>query len=110
MNRFDRLFRRRLWKLAKPYWISDGKWAALGLLTVIILLSALLKGASVVFSYVNRDLMTALSNRDERRFFHKLLLVIIYNLAAAPISAFGGYFVGKLMINWRQWLTERFLD
>jgi putative ATP-binding cassette transporter len=110
MNRFDRLFRRRLWKLAKPYWVSDEKWAALGLLTVIILLSGTLKGAEVVFSYVNRDLMTALTDRDERTFFNKLLLVVIYNLVAAPIAAFGGYFTGKLMINWRQWLTERFLD
>ena len=110
MNRFDRLFRRRLWRLAKPYWVSDAKWAALGLLTVIVLFSAALKGSSVWFSYVNRDLMTALTERNEGTFFHKLLVVIIYNLVAAPTTALGGYLTGKLMVNWRQWLTERFLD
>ena len=31
MNRFDRLFWRRLWKLAKPYWVSEQKWVALEL-------------------------------------------------------------------------------
>ena len=110
MNRFDRAFRRRLWKLVRPYWVSNLKWAALGLLTLIILISAILKGSSVWFSYVNRDLMTALTNRDERTFFHNLLAVIIYNLVAAPTTALGGYLTGKLIINWRQWLTERFLD
>jgi len=110
MNRFDRLFRRRLWKLVRPYWLSNEKWAALGLLTALVLISATLKGTSVWFSYVNRDLMTALTDRDERTFFHKLLVVVIYNVVAAPITAFGGYLTGKLMIKWRQWLTERFLD
>lgn len=110
MNGFDRLFRQRLWNLIKPYWASDQKWAALGLAILIILLSAALKGSSVVFSYVNRDLMTALSERDQRTFFNKLLLVAIYNLVAAPLTALGGYLSGKLMINWRQWLTEHFLD
>ena len=59
MNRFDRLFRRRLWKLIRPYWLSNEKWAALELLTVLVLISATLKGTSVWFSFVNRDLMTA---------------------------------------------------
>src|ERR1039457_6613421 len=110
MNRFDRLFRRRLWKLVLPYWRSSEKWVALGLLTALVLFSATLKGGSVWFSYVNRDLMTALTERDERTFFHKLLVVVIYNLVAAPITAVGGYLTGKLMVKWRQWLTERFLD
>ena len=110
MNRFDRLFRRRLWKLIRPYWLSNEKWAALELLTVLVLISATLKGTSVWFSFVNRDLMTALTDRDERTFFHKLLVVVIYNVVAAPITALGGYLTGKLMIKWRQWLTERFLD
>lgn len=107
MNRFDRRFRRRLWKLARPYWVSEKKWIGLGLLALMILVSAALKGSSVWFSYVNRDLMTSLTDRAQRTFFHKLLVVIIYNLVAAPTTALGGYLTGMLMICWRQWLTER---
>jgi vitamin B12/bleomycin/antimicrobial peptide transport system ATP-binding/permease protein len=110
MNRFDRLFWRRLWKLAKPYWISDQKWVALGFLAVTLLLSGAVKGANVVFSYVNRDMMTALANKNAPEFFHSGLLVLIYNVVAAPIIAVDGYVVGKLMIHWRQWLTEQFLS
>lgn len=110
MNRFDRLFWRRLWKLAKPYWVSDQKWVALGLLAVTLLLSGAVKGGNVVFSYVNRDMMTALTNKNAPEFFHTMLLVLIYNVVAAPIIAVDGYVVGKLMIHWRQWLTEQFLS
>lgn len=110
MNRFDRLFWRRLWKLAKPYWVSDQKWVALGLLAGTLLLSGAIKGANVVFSYVNRDMMTALASKNAPEFFHSGLLVLIYNVVAAPIIAVDGYVAGKLMIHWRQWLTEQFLS
>ncbi|NOT57716.1 MAG: ABC transporter ATP-binding protein/permease [Deltaproteobacteria bacterium] len=109
MNRFDRVFWRRLWKLANPYWVSDQKWVALGLLACSLLLSGTVKVAYVVFSYVNRDMMTALASKDAAEFFHSGLLVLIYNIVAAPIIAVDGYVIGKLIIHWRQWLTEEFL-
>src|ERR1700688_3587664 len=110
MNRFDRLFWRRLWKLARPYWVSDQRWVALGLLSVTLLMSGSIRGANVVFSYVNRDLMTALTSRDSTKFFHKMLLVALYSVVAAPIAALDGWIIAKLMVNWRQWLTEQFLS
>src|SRR5216683_567370 len=110
MNRFDRLFWGRLWRLAKPYWVSDQKFAAYGLLALAVLLNGSIKVASVVFSYVNRDLITALAQRNAPTFFQKMLLIIIYNLVSAPIVAMYAYLVGKVTINWRQWLTEQFLE
>ena len=110
MNRFDRLFWSRLWRLAKPYWTSDQKLVAYGLLTVALLLSGSIKAGNVVFSYISRDMMTALAERSGPVFFHKMLLVIIYNVGSAPVYAIAGYVAAKLMINWRQWLTEQFLD
>jgi ABC-type uncharacterized transport system fused permease/ATPase subunit len=47
---------------------------------------------------------------DAPDFYRKLLLVIIYNVMLPPAIAFGGYVSAKLMINWRQWLTEEFLN
>ena len=58
MNRFDRLFWRRLWSLTRPYWVSDQKFGAFGLLALTLLLSGSILAASVVFSYVARDMMT----------------------------------------------------
>jgi putative ATP-binding cassette transporter len=109
MNRFDRLFWRRLWKLAKPYWVSEQKWVALGLLAGTLFLSGLVKGASVVFSYVSRDMMTALTSKNAPEFFHTISLVLTYSVVAPPIIAVDAFIVGKLVIHWRQWLTEQFL-
>jgi putative ATP-binding cassette transporter len=110
MNRFDRLFWSRLWSLTRPYWVSDQKFAAFGLLTLTLLLSGSILAASVVFSYVARDMMTALADRDAPTFIYTMVLVVGYNVVSAPVVAIVGYVTGKLMINWRQWLTERFLE
>jgi vitamin B12/bleomycin/antimicrobial peptide transport system ATP-binding/permease protein len=110
MNRFDRLFWSRLWTLTRAYWVSDQKFGAFGLLTLTLLLSGSILAASVVFSYVARDMMTALADRNASTFIYKMALVVAYNLLSAPVVALSGYVTGKLMLNWRQWLTERFLD
>jgi ABC-type uncharacterized transport system fused permease/ATPase subunit len=90
--------------------VSDQKRNALGLLAATLLLTDSIKGAGVVFSYVNRDMMTALTGRNAAVFFHNVLLIVAYSLVAAPIMAVDGYVQGRLMIKWRQWLTTRFLD
>ena len=110
MNRFDRLFWSRLWTLTRPYWDSDQKFAAFGLLALTLLLSGSILAASVVFSYVARDMMTALADRNAPTFIYKMALVVGYNLVSAPVVALSGYVTGKLMLNWRQWLTEQFLE
>ena len=66
MDGFDRLFWRRLWTVGKPFWVSDQKWVPLGLLAATLLLTGSIKSANVVFSYVNRDMMTALTGATPR--------------------------------------------
>jgi putative ATP-binding cassette transporter len=110
INGFDRLFWRRLWTIGRPFWVSDQKWVARGLLAVTLLLTGSIKSTNVVFSYVNRDMMTALTGGNASVFFHKALLIVAYSLVAAPIVAVDGYVQGRLMIHWRQWLTKHFLD
>ena len=109
-DRFDRLFWRRLWTIGRPMWVSDRKWIPLGLLAVSLVLTGSIKGASVVVSYVNRDMMTALTGGRSTVFFHNVVLIVVYSLVAAPIIAVDGYVQGRLMIYWRRWLTEHFLD
>ncbi|HET9480755.1 MAG TPA: ABC transporter ATP-binding protein/permease, partial [Candidatus Polarisedimenticolia bacterium] len=110
MNRFDRLFWSRLWTLARPYWQSDRKLRALGLMALTLVLSGLILAGGLVFSYVARDMMTALAERNGPVFFRTMLLLVVYNLIAGPVVAIAGYVTGKLMLDWRQWLTERFLE
>jgi len=98
MNRFDRLFWSRLWRLTRPYWVSDQRLRAFALLTLTLVLSGLILAGSIVFSYVTRDMMTALAERNGPVFFRTMLLLVAYNLVAAPVVAIGGYVTGKLML------------
>jgi vitamin B12/bleomycin/antimicrobial peptide transport system ATP-binding/permease protein len=90
-------------------WVSDQKRAAYGLAALTLFLSGSIKAGNVVLSYVNRDLMTALAEKNEHVFSHTMLLVIIYSVVSAPVVAIDGYVAAKLMVNWRQWMTEQFL-
>jgi len=60
--------------LGRPYWVSDQRVPAFTLVAVALLLNGAIQAAGVVFSYVNRDMMTALADRDGTTFFHKMLL------------------------------------
>src|SRR5713101_6543802 len=108
MERFDLVFWRRLWTLLKPYWVSDQKNNALGLLGLVIALALVMIGFQAVFSYVNRDLTNALQNYNATRFHELLLLFLIYIGVAIPVFPLFPYLTGRLGIIWREWMTRRF--
>lgn len=76
---------------------------------LVLLLSV--RGLEVVSSFVNRDLVTALSKKDVSRFFQLLLAFFgVVLVAITPIAAFYGYVEDKLGLYWRRWLTNHFLE
>lgn len=84
------MFWSRLWTLTRPYCVSEQRFGAFGLLTLTLLLSGSILAASVVFSYVTRDMMTALADRNAPTFIYKMALVVGYNLVSAPVVALSG--------------------
>lgn len=109
MERFDRIFWRRLWMLAKPYWVSDQKRKARSLLAVVIVMIVLLVGFSAVFSYINRDVVNALQKYDAKRFHHLLMLFFIWIGFVIVVYPFVPFLIGRLKILWREWMTEWFV-
>jgi len=109
MERFDRVFWRRLWGLAKPFWVSDQKRKARALLAVVIAMVLLLVGFSAIFSYINRDLVNALQKYDAKRFHFLLMLFFIWIAFVILAYPFLPYLVGRLQIQWREWMTEWFM-
>ena len=109
-DRFDRVFWKRLWRLVRPYWTSDRRVQAFVLITVMTLLSLGTVGMQAVFSYVSRDVMNALQAKDAARFHHLLMLFVVWILTFVPIAAFYPYFTGLLGIDWRDWMTESFVQ
>ena len=108
-DRFDRLFWKRLWRLAGPYWSSERRRTALVLITLLIVLSLGTTGMQAVFSYVSRDIMNSLQNKDSARFYRLMVLFGTWIVLFVPIAAFYPYLSGLLGIDWRNWMTELFV-
>ena len=105
-----RAFLRDFWTLAAPYWSSEDRWRARGLLLVVVALSLGQVYLLVQFNTWNRDFFDALQQYDQRAFGALLLrfamLAAIY--IAAAVYAF--YLQQMLQIRWRRWLTERYVS
>ncbi len=108
MSRFDRVFWRRLWVLAKPFWVSELKRKALTLLAVVVVMILLLVAFSAVFSYINRDVINALQNYNKLLFFKYLKLFLVWIGFVVAVGPFLPYLSGRLQILWREWMTEWF--
>src|SRR5271163_377915 len=109
-DRFDRVFWKRFWRLIRPYWTSERRRWALVLVSAMTVLNLGTVGMQAVFSYVSRDVMNALQAKDAARFHHLLMLFVVWIVAFVPIAALYPYFTGLLGIDWRDWMTETFVQ
>jgi putative ATP-binding cassette transporter len=111
------------WKLAKPYFWSEEKWFARGLLLTIILLNLSLVAMNVEFTYFQKYFYNALQARDLGTFIKMLLTYIRvpgfpyiipgfagYVVVLTIISVYSVYLNQMLQIRWRRWVTEHFLE
>jgi vitamin B12/bleomycin/antimicrobial peptide transport system ATP-binding/permease protein len=103
-------FWRHLWAVVKPYWISNEKYKAWGMLFVLLLLLAAVNGLNVVINYVAGNFMTALQEKNEPEFWKFLWIYGGVFVAAIPIVAIYPWMREKLAMNWRRWLTAHLLD
>ncbi|RJF88025.1 ABC transporter ATP-binding protein/permease [Oleomonas cavernae] len=102
-------FLKQLWALTAPYFKSEEKWKALSLLGVIIGLNLFLVYLTVVQNSWYRRFYDALEQRDQPAFWSEILF--FSGLAAIFISVAVLQLALnlKLQINWREWLTKRYL-
>ena len=110
MHRFNLTIFRQFWSIAKSYWSSDEKWRARGLLLLVILLSLGYTGLSVLLNNKRGELISALSVRDEARFWQTILIFAGTLVVYAPLYAGYVYLRDRLALNWRRWLTDYFID
>ncbi len=111
---------REALSLALPYWRSEDRWAARGLLAVVVGLNLSLVAMSVILSYWNREFFNALEARDAAAFSELLftwratesgLMPGFVWMAAAYIliAVYAIYLRQALQIRWRRWTTEKLL-
>jgi putative ATP-binding cassette transporter len=100
---------RRFWSLTRPYWASEEKGAAWGYFIVVMVLSAMVVGLSLIFTYITNDIFTALSLRNIHVFYKWLFINAGIYIIATPIVVYLQYIQNKLGNNWRRWLTNLLL-
>jgi vitamin B12/bleomycin/antimicrobial peptide transport system ATP-binding/permease protein len=110
MQRFSLNILRQFWSIAKSYWSGDQKWRARGLLLLVVLLSLGYTGLSVLLNNKRGELISALSVRDEARFWQTILIFAGTLVLYAPLYAGYVYLRDRLALNWRRWLTDYFID
>ena len=109
MDKFDRVFWKRWWSLVKPYWVSEQRRRALGLLAIMVVLTLLSIGLSAALSYVSRNVTNSLAARDYAGFRRNLIFVFGVLIVTIPVNAFYPWFSSRLKILWREWMTHRFV-
>jgi putative ATP-binding cassette transporter len=109
-QRLNLKFVRRAFRLAKPYWFSEEKRKARWLLLVLILLLVGYTWFAVLFNQQTGEFTSALAAREGHRFWHSIRIFFALLVIGVPIDAFYYYVSDRLSLNWRRWLTYRFLS
>ena len=105
----ERGFLRQAWGMAWPYWKSEEKWSAIGLLVAIVTLNLITVWLNVRFNYWNNDFYNALQQYDWSEFWRQFAIFGVIALAFMVVGVYSFYLRGILHIRWRRWLTEHFL-
>lgn len=110
MERFNLDGFRQFWAIAKLYWQGDEKWSARGFLVGVVLFLLAYTGLSVVLNTQRGVLISALSARDESRFWQTVMIFIAVLVGYAPLLAGYRYLRDRLSLQWRRWLTGHLVD
>jgi vitamin B12/bleomycin/antimicrobial peptide transport system ATP-binding/permease protein len=100
---------RDAWRLARPYWTSEEKWSAWGLLLATIALNLGNVYINVRLNVWRNAFYNALQKLDANEFFHQLLIFSILAAFYVVMAVYAFYLTQLLQIRWRRWLTHRYL-
>ncbi|MGH8739478.1 MAG: ABC transporter ATP-binding protein/permease, partial [Burkholderiales bacterium] len=102
-------FLKAFWTLTKPYWVSEQRGKGLTLLATVVGLAMMLVWLELQFNSWNRDFYNTFETRDQLDFFLQLGMFALLALMFIITAVYRLYFQQMLLIEWRTWLTERFL-
>jgi len=103
-------FRRRVWALSAPYFRSEDKWKARGLLAAIVLLNLGAVYMLVLLNEWNRVFYDALQNKDAAVFWTQLGRFTYLAFAFIIIAVYRFYLTQLLEVRWRAWMTTHYLQ
>lgn len=98
------------WSLLRPYWVSEEKWRARGLLALVVALNLAIVYINVRLNVWNAEFYNALDKRNWPVFRSSLVEFSILAFSFILLATFRIYYRQMLEIRWREWITHRFLE
>lgn len=96
-------------RMALPYFRSEDRWIARGLLVGILCAELALVAILVAVNEWNRRFFNALEARDWNAATTELV-VFCFIAIGAVVAGIAQYFLGqRFIIRWRRWITERYV-
>jgi putative ATP-binding cassette transporter len=98
-----------VWRIAVPYFKSEDKWAACGLLAAVIATELTLVATDVLINQWRNRFYTALQEVNYNGFVREMIVFIAIAVATVVLSICQLYLNQWLQIRWRNWMTRKYL-
>ena len=102
-------FLGKVWALARPYWKSEERTRAWGLLIAIIALTLGLVYVELLFNDWYREFYNSLEQKNQADFTDLLLYFAFLAVVFIAASIYKLYLTQMLTMRWRAWLTRQYL-
>lgn len=106
----NRKFFKEAYELIKPYWASDQKWQAIGLLCISLAAVFGFVYMSVVANKWSANFYNALQELNKVEFQKQAVLFVLIACGLVSFFVAKNYFIALLGFKWRTWLTTRFVQ
>jgi putative ATP-binding cassette transporter len=100
---------RNGWRIASTYWFSDGKWSAWLLLLSAVGLNLILVYITVQLNLWQGNFYLVIQNYNYAGFVAAIIRYGLLALLLIVVKGYQIYFRMLLHIQWRRWLTDRYL-
>ncbi len=100
---------RKVWALSLPYFQSEHKWKARGTLVAVMALNLAFVYVSVQFNEWYRVFYDALQNKQQDIFWAQVRWFCVIAAANIIVQVYRLYLTQRLELNWREWMTQRYL-
>ena len=105
-----RAFLGDLWTLTRPYWFSEERWRARGLLAAIVALNLGIVCINVLLNQWQNNFYNALQDKDMTSFYALIGQFCLLAAAFIVSAVYQLYLNQMLQIRWRRWLTDASLE
>ena len=97
------------WALTRPYFVSEQRWVACGLLAAVVALNLAFVYLAVLFNQWNQVFYDSLQEKNSAVFWEQLWRFCYLAFVYIVIAVYKFYLSQLLEIRWRAWLTQQFL-